>query len=70
MSHSERALPLEDLIRIERLQESSETNDRGEVTMDPAADKRLHEAQLVSTAIRKSWKVVSLAPDAAIEVST
>ena len=41
MSHSEPALPLEDLIRIERLQESSETNDRGEVTMDPAADKRL-----------------------------
>ena len=70
MSHSEPALPLEDLIRIERLQESSETNDRGEVTMDPAADKRLHEAQLVSTAIRKSWKVVPLAPDAAIEVST
>ena len=70
MSHSEPALPLEDLIRIERLQESSETNDTREVTLDPAADKRLHEAQLVSTAIRKSWKVVPLASDAAIEVST
>ena len=70
MSHSERALPLEDLIRIERLQVSSETNDTREVTMDPAADKRLHEAQLVPTAIRKFGKVVPLAPDAAIEVST
>ena len=70
MSHSEPALPLEDLIRIERIQEPSETNDTREVTMDPAADKRLHEAQLVSTAIRKSWKVVPLTADAAIEVST
>jgi hypothetical protein len=70
VSHSEPALSLEDLIRIERIQEPSETNDTREVTMDPAADKRLHEAQLVSTAIRKSGKVVPLASDAAIEVST
>ena len=38
MSHSERALPLEGLIRIERLQDSLETNFGREVTMNLAAE--------------------------------
>ena len=54
MSHSERALPLEGLIRIERLQDSSETNVGREVTMNRAAEKRPDETELVSTAIGKS----------------
>ncbi len=40
------------------------------ITLFPKVRKRLREAQLVPTAIRRSGKVVSLAPDAAIEVST
>lgn len=64
MSHSERALPLEGLIRIERLQDSSETNFGREVTMNRAAEKRPHETELVSTAIGKSGAVMSFLPDA------
>ena len=63
MSHSERALPLEGLIRIERLQDSLETNFGREVTMNLAAAKRLHETELVSTAIGKSGAVMSFLPD-------
>jgi uncharacterized Fe-S cluster-containing radical SAM superfamily protein len=40
------------------------------ITLFPKVRKRLREAQLVPTAIRKFGKVVPLAPDAAIEVST
>ena len=63
MAHSERALPLEGLIRIERLQDSLETNVGREVTMNLAAEKRLHETELVSTAIGKSGAVMSFLPD-------
>jgi uncharacterized Fe-S cluster-containing radical SAM superfamily protein len=40
------------------------------ITLFPKVRKRLHEEGLVPTAIRKFGKVVPLAPDAAIEVST
>ncbi len=40
------------------------------ITLFPKVRKRLHEEQLVPTAIRRSGKVVPLTPDAAIEVST
>ncbi len=40
------------------------------ITLFPKVRKRLHEEGLVPTAIRRSGKVVSLTPDAAIEVST
>ena len=40
------------------------------ITLFPKVRKRLHEEGLVPTAIRRSGKVVPLAPDAAIEVST
>jgi hypothetical protein len=64
VSHSERALPLEGLIRIERLQDSSETNVGREVTMKRAAEKSPDETELVSTAIGKSGEVMSFLPDA------
>jgi len=40
------------------------------ITLFPKVRKRLHEEGLVPTAIRSFGKVVPLAPDAAIEVST